>query len=75
MNETGSKVGFFHLPEENLPIEKVISLLTNVKCVTKEMVLNVGCLAGFLHYCLMTTSAHTHAHHYPLFESGTKIGL
>ena len=35
----------------------------------------VGCFAGFCHYRLMTMSAHTHAYHYPLVESGTKTGL
>ena len=32
----------------------------------------VGCFAGFCHHPVMTTSAHTHAYRYPLFESGTK---
>ena len=28
--------------------------------------------AGFCHHPVTTTSAHTHAYHYPLFKSGTK---
>ena len=39
------------------------------------MVPKVGCFAGFCHHCLMTMSVHTHAYHYPLVESGMKIGL
>ena len=35
----------------------------------------VGCFAGFCHHRLTTISAQTHAYRYPLFESGTKIGL
>ena len=45
------------------------------KCVIKETCLKVGCLAGFFHYHLTTTSAHMIAHHYTLFESGPKAGL
>ena len=41
----------------------------------KETGLEVGCFAVFCHYCLATTSAHTHVYHYPLFESGMKIDL
>ena len=41
----------------------------------KEMGLKVGCFAGFCDHCLTTMSAHMHAYHYPLYESGTKIGL
>ena len=32
----------------------------------------VGCFAGFCHHPVTTTSAHTHAYRYPLFESETK---
>ena len=32
----------------------------------------VHCFAGFCHHRLVTTSAHTHAYHYPLFESEMK---
>ena len=35
----------------------------------------VGCFAGFCHHRLTAMSLHTHAYHYPLVESGTKIGL
>ena len=35
----------------------------------------VNRFAGFCHHCLVTTSAHTHAHHYLLLESGMKTGL
>ena len=31
--------------------------------------------AGFCHHRLVTTSAHTLAYHYPLFESGMKTHL
>ena len=39
------------------------------------MGLKLGCFAGFCHHRLTAMSAHTHAHRYPLVESGTKIGL
>ena len=32
----------------------------------------VNCLAGFYHHRLVTTSLHTHAYRYRLFESGIK---
>ena len=38
-------------------------------------VMKVGCFAGFCHHRLTAMSSHTHAYHYPLVESGTKIGL
>ena len=40
------------------------------KHVIKETGSKVGLVAGFCHHHLMTMSAHTHAYHYPLFESG-----
>jgi len=39
------------------------------------MGLKVGCLAGFFHHRVTTTSMHTHTYRYPLYESGTKTGL
>ena len=39
------------------------------------MVPKVNHFAGICHHCLVAMSAHTHAYHYPLFESGTKTGL
>ena len=35
----------------------------------------VDCFAGFCHYCLTTTTVHTHASHYVLFKSGAKSAL
>ena len=49
--------------------------LFNIETFTKETGTKVGCFAGFCHHRLMTMSAHMHAYHYPLFESGTKTGL
>ena len=42
--------------------------------VYKKTGLKVGCFAGFCRHPVMTTSAHTYAYRYPLFESGTKTG-
>jgi len=39
------------------------------------MGLKVGCLAGFYHHHVMTTSVYMHAYRHPLYESGTKTGL
>ena len=70
-------IGFFHLPEKNLPAEKHYNDKWDYypiqKHVIKEMGPKVGCFAGFCHHRLM--SAHMLAYHYPLFESGTKAGL
>ena len=41
----------------------------------KETGPKVGCFAGFCHHRLMTMSAHIHAYHCPLVESGMKTGL
>ena len=41
----------------------------------KEMGQKIGCFASFCHHPLTTMSAHMHAYHFPLFESGTKTGL
>ena len=49
-----------------------IGLLTNIKHVVNEMGLKIGCLAGFFHHCVTTTSVHMHVYHYPLYEIGTK---
>ena len=35
----------------------------------------VNRFASFCHHRLVTTSAHMHAYHYPLFENGMKTGL
>ena len=51
-----------------------MGLLTNIKHVTKETDPKVGYFVGFCHY-LAIMSAHMHAYHYPLFESGMKTGL
>ena len=40
----------------------------------KETGIKVSCFVGFCDHHLMTMSAHTHAYHYTLFESGTKTG-
>ena len=42
------------------------------KTVINKMAPKVGCFACFHHHRLVTMSVHTHAHHYPLFESETK---
>ena len=77
----GYIVGFFHLPEMNLPAEKgyfnewdCYSIQTHV---IKEMGPKVGCFAGFCDHCLTTICmiAHMHVYCYPLFESGTKTDL
>ena len=38
------------------------------KNVLKETGSKVGYFAGFCHHPVTTTSTHTHAYHYPLFE-------
>ena len=43
--------------------------------VINETAPTVYCFAGFCHHRLVTTSAHTHAYCYFLFESGMKTGL
>ena len=35
----------------------------------------LDCFASLCHHRLVTMSVHMHPYHYPLFESGTKIGL
>ena len=35
----------------------------------------VSCFTSVYHHHLVTMSAHMHVYHYPLFESGMKIGL
>ena len=72
-------VGFFNLPEQNLPVEKCYTVewdyYSLLKHVIKETGLKVGCFAGFCHHHLTAMSSHVHAYRYPLVESGTKIGL
>ena len=51
---------------KNLPKVIWIDLLTNIKCVKKKWARKLA---------VTTTSAHTHAYHYPLLESGTKTNL
>ena len=41
----------------------------------KVMGPNVGYFAGFCDHHLMTMSVHMYGYHYPVFESGLKIGL
>ena len=41
----------------------------------KETDSKVDCFTDLCHHCLVTMSAHMHAYHYSLFESGMKIGL
>ena len=41
----------------------------------QETGLKVSSFAGFYYHNVMTTSAHTHAYHYSLFESETKTDL
>ena len=52
-----------------------MGLLFNIEHVVKEKGPKVCCFAGFFHHRLTTMSAHTHAYHYPLVESGTETGL
>ena len=33
---------------------------------------NIACFPGFCHHSLITMSAHMHAYHYPLSESGNE---
>ena len=46
-----------------------------VGCFINKTTPKVRWFAGFCHHCLMTTSVHTHAYRYLLFESGMKAGL
>ena len=55
-----------------MPMSRITDQYKNV---VKEMSSKIGCLPGFIYHHLVIMSAHTHAHHYPLFESGTKTGL
>ena len=75
----GYIVGFFNPHEENLPAEKRYTVEWDYyslkKHVIKETGQKVGCFARFCHHHLMAMSAHTHAYHYPLVESGMKIDL
>ena len=77
--KSGYNVGFFNLSEKNLPAEKCYTDEWNCysiqKHVIKETDPRVGCFAGFCDHHLTTMSAHIHVYHYPLFESGTKVGL
>ena len=74
-----SEVSLTFLPEQNLPAEKCCTNEWNCfsieKHVIKETVPKVGCFAGFYDHHLMNMSAHMHAYHYPLFETGTKTDL
>ena len=42
--------------------------------VINETAPKVHCFDGFCHHHLVTTSAHMHVYHYPLFESRMKTG-
>ena len=69
IKETGFKVacfvGFFHLPEKKLPIQKLISMSRFAnqlyKRVIKETGSKVGCFAGFCYHPVTTTSVHIKA--------------
>ena len=55
-----------------MPMSRITDQYKNV---VKETSSKIGCLPGFIYHHLVIMSAHTHAHRYPLFESGTKTGL
>ena len=74
--KVGCFVGFIYPPEKNLLVQQSyideLVCLPTLRRIIKETGSKVGCFAGFCHYSVMITSAHTHAYHYPLFKSGTK---
>ena len=58
---------------KNVILMNVIAL-QHKNVLSKEMDSKVDRFAGFYHQHLATTSVHTHAYYYPLFETRGKTG-
>ena len=64
-------IGFFNLPEKNLPAEKRYTIKWDYYLLQKHAIKETGpkvdCFSGFCHRRLTTMGMHMHAYRYPFF--------